>query len=157
RLRLWETRAFLPSALGLAVTLVGSGLVAQRARRRRAGRRRFTPYIAGAPVMDDNMFFGREKLMARMLNVLHHNSLMITGERRIGKTTFLYHLKKTLETDEETEDRFFPVLTDLQGAPGSAFFQAVMNGGVEGLALSEATREALRFRRDNESYDGRDF
>jgi predicted AAA+ superfamily ATPase len=31
-----------------------------------------------------------------MLNVLHHNSLMVTGERRIGKTTFLYHLKKTL-------------------------------------------------------------
>jgi tetratricopeptide (TPR) repeat protein len=157
RLRLWETKAFLPSALGLALTLVGSGLVAQRARRRRAVRRRFNPYIAGAPVMDDKMFFGREKLMARMLNVLHHNSLMITGERRIGKTTFLYHLKKTLETDEETEYRFFPVLTDLQGVPESAFFQAVMNDVVEGLALSEATREGLRFRRDNESYDGRDF
>ena len=63
------------------------------------------------------MFFGRQKLLARLLNVLHHNSLMITGERRIGKTTFLYHLKKVLEADEGTEYRFFPVLTDLQGVP----------------------------------------
>ena len=78
----------------------GSGLLAQRLRRRRAVRRRFNPYIAGAPVLDDEMFFGREKLTQRMLNVLHHNSLMITGERRIGKTTFLYHLKKVLAADE---------------------------------------------------------
>src|SRR4029450_8073309 len=140
RLRFYETHAFLPSALGSAVALIGVGVAVQQARRRRAVRNRFNPYIAGAPVMDDDMFFGRQKLMARMLNVLHHNSLMITGERRIGKTTFLYHLKKALETDEETEYRFFPVLTDLQGVPESAFFHSVMADVVEGLALSPETR-----------------
>jgi AAA+ ATPase superfamily predicted ATPase len=107
--------------------------------------------------MDDDMFFGRQKLLARLLNVLHHNSLMITGERRIGKTTFLYHLKKVLETDEGTEYRFFPVMTDLQGVPEETFFHAVMADVVEELRLSPATQAALRFRPEAASYDGRDF
>ena len=157
RLRFYETRAFLPSAFGLAATLVGGGLAFQRARRRRAVRRRFNPYIAGAPILSDDMFFGRAKLLARMMNVLHHNSLMITGERRIGKTTFLYHLKKTLEADQASAYRFFPAFTDLQGVPESGFFHAVMTDVVEALKLSEATLASLRFRAEDEAYDGRDF
>jgi tetratricopeptide (TPR) repeat protein len=157
RLRFHETRYFLPSVLGASVGLLGFGFGVQGYRRRAALRRRFNPYIAGAPVMDDNMFFGRQKLLTRLLNVLHHNSLMITGERRIGKTTFLYHLKKVLETDEGTEYRFFPVLIDLQGVPETQFFPALMSDIVEGLALSPSTREGLRFRPGVERYDGRDF
>jgi tetratricopeptide (TPR) repeat protein len=157
RLRFYETKAFLPSAGAAAVGLLGAGLVVQHARRRRALHRRFNPYIAGAPVMADNMFFGRRKLLSRILNVLHHNSLMITGERRIGKTTFLYHLKKALETDEGTEYKFFPVFTDLQGVPEQGFFHAVMSDVVDSLGLSTATTAALRFRIDDENYDGRDF
>jgi hypothetical protein len=156
RLRVWERRAFFPSAAGVAFALVGGGVALQRARRRRAVRKRFNPYIAGAPVHDDEMFFGRDKLMARILNVLHHNSLMITGERRIGKTTFMYHLKRALETDHGTEYRFFPVFTDLQGVPEDNFFHAVMADVVEALALSPVTLAALRYREDGE-YDGRDF
>ncbi len=157
RERWYQSPAFLPSAAAAALGLVGLGFAAQRLRRARAIRRRFNPYIAGAPVMDDEMFFGRQKLLARLLNVLHHNSLMITGERRIGKTTFLYHLKKVLETDEGTEYRFFPVMTDLQGVPEETFFHAVMADVVEELRLSPATQAALRFRTEAASYDGRDF
>jgi tetratricopeptide (TPR) repeat protein len=157
RLRFYETRAFLPSAGAIAVGLVGAGLGVQRARRRRALRNRFNPYIAGAPVLSDEMFFGRSKLLARILNVIHHNSLVITGERRIGKTTFLYHLKRVLEKDEGSEYKFFPVFTDLQGVPESSFFHTVMADVSEGLALSPDTRAALRFRPEQEDYDGRDF
>ena len=103
------------------------------------------------------MFFGRQKLLARLLNVLHHNSLMITGERRIGKTTFLYHLRKVLETDEGSEYRFFPIMTDLQGVPEESFFHAVMGDVVEALRLSPETLAALRFRTVAHGYDGRDF
>lgn len=156
RLRFWETRAFFPSALVLSLGLTGAGWALQRARRRRAVKRRFNPYIAGAPVLDDDMFFGREKMMARIMNVLHHNSLMITGERRIGKTTFMYHLKKALEGDEQTEYKFFPVFTDLQGVPEDGFFHAVMADVVEALALSPPTLASLRWREDG-AYDGRDF
>jgi tetratricopeptide (TPR) repeat protein len=156
RLRIWERRAFFPSAAGVALALVGGGVAVQRGRRRRAVRKRFNPYIAGAPVHDDEMFFGRDKLMARIMNVLHHNSLMITGERRIGKTTFMYHLKRALEGDEGTEYRFFPVFTDLQGVPEDGFFHAVMSDVVEALELSPDTLGALRYR-EGASYDGRDF
>jgi tetratricopeptide (TPR) repeat protein len=157
RLRFWETAAFLPSALAGAVGLIAVGAGVQRARRRRAVRRRFNPYIAGAPVLDDAMFFGRQRLMNRILNVLHHNSLMITGERRIGKTTFLYHLKKGLEADDQTEYRFFPAFTDLQGVPESGFFHAVMGDVAEAFSLRPETLQSLRFRPGDESYDGRDF
>jgi tetratricopeptide (TPR) repeat protein len=157
RLRFYETKAFLPAAAGGALGLIGIAAVATRLRRRRAIRRRFNPYIAGAPVLDDDMFFGRQRLMARMLNVLHHNSLMITGERRIGKTTFLYHLKKVLAADEGSEFQFFPVFTDLQGVPESAFFHAVMSDVVDGLRPSPATLATLRIGREPSGYEGRDF
>jgi len=157
RLRFHETRYFLPSAVGGAFTLVGLGWGVQRLRRRRAFRRRFNPYIAGAPVLDDDMFYGREKLTARMLSTLHRNSLMITGERRIGKTTFLHHLKRVLAEDEAGEWRFFPVFVDLQGVPEQSFFHALMAEVADTLDLSPATREALRFTPEPEGYDARDF
>ena len=157
RLRFYETRLFLPSAGATALGLVGAGFVAQRLRRRRAMRRRFNPYIAGAPVLDEDMFYGREKLTARMLSTLHRNSLMITGERRIGKTTFLHHLAKVLAADEAGEWRFFPVFVDLQGVPEEAFFHALMAEVVDTLELGPPTREALRLRPEPEGYEAREF
>ena len=157
RLRFHETRWFLPSAAAGALGLVGLGWGTQQVRRRRAMRRRFNPYIAGAPVLDANMFYGREKLTARMLSTLHRNSLMITGERRIGKTTFLHHLKHVLAGDEAGEWRFFPVFVDLQGVPEQSFFHALMAETVDALDLSPATRQALRFAPEPEGYGARDF
>jgi tetratricopeptide (TPR) repeat protein len=157
RLRPHETRWFLPAAAAGAVSLVGLGWGAQRVRRRRALRRRFNPYIAGAPVLDDDMFYGREQLTARMLSTLHRNSLMITGERRIGKTTFLHHLKRVLAEDDAGDWRFFPVFVDLQGVPEQSFFHALMAEVVDALDLAPATREALRFAPEPEGYDARDF
>jgi len=156
-LLLIEKPWFLPSAVASAAGLVGLGFAVQRTRRRRAVRNRFNPYIAGAPVLEDDMFFGRHKLLARIMNVLHHNSLMITGERRIGKTTLLHHLRKALEHDEGTDYQFFAVSTDLQGVPEASFFDAVMTDVAEQLPLRAETREALRFRPGRETYDGRDF
>jgi len=157
RLRFHETPWFLPSAAAGALGLVGMGLGTQRLRRRHARRRRFNPYIAGAPVLDDDMFYGREKLTARMLSTLHRNSLMITGERRIGKTTFLHHLKRVLAEDEAGEWRFFPVFVDLQGVPEESFFHALMAEVTDALDLSPATRQALRFTPEPPGYDARDF
>ena len=157
RLAFYQTPAFWPAMVASAAGLVGLGYGAQRLRRRRAVRKRFNPYIAGAPVRDQDMFFGRQKLLTRIMNVLHHNSLMITGERRIGKTTFLHHLKNALERDEGTEYRFFPVSTDLQGVPEAGFFHAVMTDVVETLRLTPETLAALRYRGGDDRYDGRDF
>jgi hypothetical protein len=82
---------------------------------------------------------------------------VITGERRIGKTTFLYHLKRALEADSDTEYRFFPVLTDLQGVPESSFFHTVMSDVLDQVEIDEAAKTGLRFSTEDEDYDGRDF
>ena len=156
-LLLYEQPWFLPSAAASSLAIIGLGYAVQRTRRRRAVRSRFNPYIAGAPVLEDDMFFGRHKLLARIMNVLHHNSLMITGERRIGKTTLLHHLRKALEHDTGTDYQFFPVSTDLQGVPEASFFDAVMTDVADQLPLRPETRAALRFRPGRASYDGRDF
>lgn len=157
-LRFYETGAFAPSVLAGAGGLLVAGLVVQRVRRRRAVQRRFNPYIAGAPVMDEALFFGRRKLLQRILNVLHHNSLIITGERRIGKTTFLYHLKRALEADDVPGYRFFPVFIDLQGVPEESFFYALMADVVDSLSLAPATLSALRYASEpREAYHARDF
>src|SRR6185369_10738425 len=83
-----ENPYFYPLVALCAVSLVGAGASVYAARRRRALRNRFNPYIAGAPVLSHAMFFGRKKLLSRVLNMIHANSLMITGDRRIGKTSF---------------------------------------------------------------------
>jgi hypothetical protein len=157
RLRFHETRYFIPSAVAGAFSVIGLGFAGQMLRRSRARRRRFNPYIAGAPVLDDDMFYGREKLTARMLSTLHRNSLMITGERRIGKTTFLHHLKRVLADDDGGEWRFFPVFIDLQGVPEQGFFLALITETAETLELKPQTREQLRFAPDVVGYDARDF
>jgi len=157
RLLFYETPLFLPSAGAVALGLVGMGWVAHRLRRRRAMRRRFNPYIAGAPVLDEHMFYGREKLTARMLSTLHRNSLMITGERRIGKTTFLHHLSKVLASDEAGEWQFFPVFVDLQGVPEETFFHALMAEVADTIDLSAETRASLRLRPEPDGYEARDF
>jgi hypothetical protein len=71
------------------------------------------PYIAGSPVRDPAMFFGRESLF----EVIHQNLVKATparivvlhGQRRIGKTSTLYQLAF------HVPERYIPVLLDLQG------------------------------------------
>ena len=152
-----EHAYFYPLVALCAVSLVGTGAGVYAARRRRALRNRFNPYIAGAPVLSNEMFFGRKKLLSRVLNMIHANSLMITGDRRIGKTSFLHHLKVALADDDGTEFRFFPVSVDLQGVPENTFFHSMMSEIVDTLSLGPETLVELRFRSESDDYDDRDF
>ena len=115
-----------PLALGglglLAATAAAAGLAWRGARRRRLRRRRFNPYIAGAPVLERDLFFGRDALIERILQTVHNNSLLLHGERRIGKTSLLHQLKRRLEQLDDPEFAFFPVYVDLQGTPEERFF-----------------------------------
>ena len=100
-----------------------AGVWVQRIRRRRQlMKRRFNPYIAGAPVLDTEMFFGREQLIERILQTIHNNSLLLYGERRIGKTSLQHHLRRRLQQLDDPNYDFFPVYVDLQGTPESQFF-----------------------------------
>ncbi len=97
----------------VSVGFLATGAVAysQRVRRRnRLLKRRFNPYVAGAPVLSDDLFLGRDPLLDRILQTIHNNSLLLYGERRIGKTSIQHHLKKTSGDHPGSGVRFLPGL-----------------------------------------------
>jgi tetratricopeptide (TPR) repeat protein len=71
------------------------------------------PYIAGAPVTDARMFFGREDVFDWIERSLAgryaDHILVIHGQRRVGKTSVLKQLPNRLP------ERYIPVFFDLQG------------------------------------------
>ena len=103
-------------------------------RRQRLLKRRFNPYIAGAPVLDQKLFMGRGDLIDRILQTVHNNSLLLYGERRIGKTSLQHHLKRRLQQLDDPEYDFFPVYIDLQGTPQEKFFATLAEDTFHELA-----------------------
>ncbi len=109
--------------LATLLALLTTALLWQRHRRRqRLLKRRFNPYVAGAPVLNEDLFYGREALLNRILQTVHNNSLLLHGERRIGKTSLQHHLKRRLQQLDDPDYEFFPVYIDLQGTPEEKFF-----------------------------------
>jgi tetratricopeptide (TPR) repeat protein len=125
----FQALLLVAASLGIAVPL-------WRSNRRRANlrRRKFNPYVAGAPVMNDDMFFGRRQLVDRILQTIHNNSLLLYGERRIGKTSIQHQLKRRLLEIDDPYFAFHPVYIDLQGTPQEQFFWTIARDVVEELA-----------------------
>jgi len=98
-----------------------------------AVERRFNPYIAGSPIHSPEMFYGRHELLQNAEAGLAHNCLMIHGERRIGKTSFLYQLLDDLRTLQDDEFKFLPVFVDIEGTLESEFFHYLMEGLLDAL------------------------
>jgi tetratricopeptide (TPR) repeat protein len=113
---------FLGSLGGLLTALACGFYGLKRQRSRMLSKRRFNPYVAGAPVLQDYLFFGREQLLKSILQSIHNNSIMLFGERRIGKTSLQHHLKKRLAGLDDPEYSFYSVYIDLQGIPQERFF-----------------------------------
>ena len=142
-------------ALLLSAAILAVAVPAWRGYRRRAElrRRKFNPYVAGAPVFGDEMFFGRRDLINRILQTIHNNSLLLYGERRIGKTSLQHQLKRRLLGIDDPNYEFHPVYIDLQGTPQEQFFRTIAEDIVEelaptldGLALSGSTPSAYNYR-----------
>ena len=95
------------------------------------------PYIAGAPVKDSAMFFGRDDVYAWIRQHLRgkyqDNAIVLYGERRAGKTSVLYHMAERLG-----DDTYVPVLLDLQGMGLE---------GMDGFLWELARRMVLSLRR----------
>jgi len=74
---------------------------------------KINPYIAGAPVLESRMFFGREDVFSWIERSLSgkfvDHILVIHGQRRVGKTSVLKHLGNRLPK------RYIPIFIDLQG------------------------------------------
>ncbi len=118
-----------------------------------------TPYIAGPPVIDPKMFFGREQILSKIINTLHNNNIMLTGPRRIGKTSLLYQLKNRLVALDDPNYFFAAIFIDVQGVRQEDFFHTVMDEIVTALSgyLSEQAMPALDFKQANLTYTDRTF
>jgi len=148
---------FYATLLALAVSGAGVAYSRHVIQRRKQLTRRFNPYIAGAPVVKDQQFYGRDMLMTRVLQTIHNNSILLYGERRIGKTSFQHRLKKRLTEINDPEYDFYPVYIDLQGTPETKFFSTLGHDVFDELApLLDGVQpnEALQ---DGSAYDYRDL
>jgi len=134
-------------------TLVAVGVLARRSlQRRRLLRRRFNPYIAGPPVLDPELFVGRRDLVDRVLATVPNNSLLLLGERRIGKTSMLHQLSLQLPKLDHPRFCFVPVPIDLQGVAEEAFFATVAE------AVGEIVcDERMSAARASDGYDSREL
>ncbi len=129
------------------------------ARQQEALARAFNPYVSGEPIRGADMFFGRTDLLRRIFNALHQNSIMIHGERRMGKTTLLYQLAEQLRQADDPEWAFVPVYIDLEGTPQERFFYLLMDGIWGALqAYTVEDPPLLRFAElPAEQYSDREF
>ena len=139
--------------LGLVVIAIAVPLLRGNKRRADLRRRKFNPYVAGAPVMNDDMFFGRRRLVDRILQTIHNNSLLLYGQRRIGKTSIQHQLKRRLLGIDDPRFAFYPVYIDLQGTPQEQFFWTIASDIMEeltpslaGLAISDAAPADYGYR-----------
>ena len=106
----------------------------------RAMTRGYNPYVSGEPIRKDDMFFARHDLLQRIVDTLHNNSIMIHGERRIGKTTLLYQLRNRLEDVDDADYWFLPIYIDLEGTPQEKFFH---------FLIDEISQSAVQLVGDN--------
>ena len=65
----------------------------------------YAAYAEGGIVGDANMFFGREELIHNIANAIQESrlqskSVMVFGQKRSGKSSVLYHLKRSLQQDK---------------------------------------------------------
>ena len=165
-----ETQAFQLLVVFSLLTFFGFGFVSFEIwqHRRRVGeaiKRGYNPYISGEPVRRGEMFFGRHALLQRIVSTLHNNSIMIHGERRIGKTTLLYQLASTLRQIQDHDFWFVALYIDLEGTTESSFFHLLIEEIAHHVAAldnldpaSTATLERLLYHSLPDSlYSDREF
>lgn len=118
---------------------------------------KINPYIAGAPVVEARMFFGREDTFSWMTRSLAgkyvDHILVIHGQRRVGKTSVLKHLSTHLP------EQYIPIFIDLQGRVSTTLDrflwwlarEIVRALTEEGIELPRPEREA--FTQDPEYFE----
>ncbi len=83
-------------------------------------RENFNPYVVAQPIDAPEMFFGRTSYLARIQGAIKNHSILLYGERRIGKTSILKQLERRLTKP------YFVFYSDLENTPPEGFFSRVM-------------------------------
>jgi uncharacterized protein len=118
------------------------------------------PFTFGNPIKDPAHFYGREADIRQITNRLlssAHESTSIIGERRIGKTSLLYHLSNP-EIGARlglTPDKFCLVYADFQGLTDitpTRFWQRVLKKMSRSIC-DESMKPAIEKLSGQESFD----
>ncbi len=118
------------------------------------------PYIAGPPIIDTKMFFGRKSDLEKITGLLQTgNFVMLTGPRRIGKTSLLHQLVYHLPRLKDASEALAPVLVDVEGVLETEFFHTVMEEikGAAEKSLTDGKIPNLSFDLSTSTYPARVF
>lgn len=154
---IYKTAGFFVSTVAIILLPVGVFFIFRIVKYRIAITNKYNPYIAGAPIRNEEMFFGREKLIKRILNTIHNNSLMIYGPRRIGKTSLQHQLRLRLEKLQDPVYHFIPVMIDLQGTSEKQFFSTLMEEIIEVCKADLNGDTSFTITEKQRGYTSRDF
>lgn len=154
---IYQTTTFVISAGALLLLTFGGIALTRIIKYRIAIINKYNPYIAGAPIRTEEMFFGRTQLLQRILNTIHNNSLMIYGPRRIGKTSLQHQLKRRLANLNDPEYDFVPVMVDLQGTNEEHFFTTLMEEIIDACKKRVNGDVTFRVQENRDNYSSRDL
>lgn len=125
------------------------------------------PFTFGNPIQDPAYFCGRKAEMRKIVNRLvssAHESTSIVGERRIGKTSLLYHLSNPLVAASlgMSQEEYCMVYIDFQGLTDITphrFWQRVLQKMARAVCDESLGPEinALRKRQDFDLFDLEDL
>lgn len=97
------------------------------------------PYTSGTPIRDRRMFYGRtsdiDTLREKLSSVTANKVVVLSGQRRMGKTSLIYQLANELARGSQV-----PILIDLQG-------QALQTMGQLFAGLALRVRDEVQQRR----------
>lgn len=153
----YQTTQFAAILASLILLGIGAVVISKRVKYRLAIVNKYNPYIAGSPIRNEEMFFGREKLIKRVLNTIHNNSLLLYGPRRIGKTSLQHQLQRRLQNLNDPEFHFVPVLIDLQGTSEERFFVTLMEDILETCKVDLDGAASFQLHQNGREYSSRDF
>ena len=104
------------------------------------------PFVTGNPLKTNDVFFGREQLIADLADNLQgkyqDNPIVLYGQRRTGKTSLLYALKRYLP-----KEQYIPVFYNAEGVDSPlSLFWSLANQIYDacretGIVLSQPTRD----------------
>jgi len=110
--------------------------------------RRFNPYRGDILIEDVSV---RGELLQKIIDSLYNDdNIMLSGERRIGKTTLLRQLEKRLEKP------LIPIYIDIGNIPEERFLGEVMKEIVENLHINSDELE-LQIKQDGAEYNSFNF
>jgi len=111
----------------------------------------FNPYQAGDPIIDPENFYGRIVEMSKIKSMLQSGSVIVHGERRIGKTSILRQIEQTID------GKFIPCFVQLGGATQAIVFRIIGKGIATGCNKVGIPTYDLLVETQHEGYDGLDL